>query len=80
MNSMPAASRVVMMSFKLAGVAFSRPPSDSMRFIVLTLTLDASANAETLHPKLALAIRICVPVGVDKIYLVIYFSSYELLL
>ena len=58
MNSMPASSRVVRMSFRLAVVALLRPSSVSILLIVLTLTDECSANAVTLQLRAARAIRI----------------------
>lgn len=56
-NSIPAASSVSRMSFILAGVALSSPFSDSIRLIVLELTLDASDKSDKVQFNAARAIR-----------------------
>ena len=58
MNSIPASSNVVRISFRLAVVALLRPSSVSILLIVLTLTDEFSANAVTLQLRAARAIRI----------------------
>src|SRR6056300_585137 len=66
------------MSFRLAGVARSIPPSDSIRLKVRALTLLCLEKSSKDQPKAARAILICSEFIIDTQLIVSYFRTYGL--
>lgn len=65
MNSMPAASKVSRIIFKLAGVIANSSFSVSNRLIVRALTKLSLASFATDQPRAERAILICMPISID---------------
>ena len=65
MNSMPAASRAVLMAWRLAFVLLGTPAAASIRIIVRLLIAVAEASCSMLQSNAARADRICSLVIID---------------
>ena len=77
MNSMPAASKVSRIIFKLAGVIVNSSFSVSNRLIVRALTKLSLASFATDQLSAERAILICMPISIDTLPLMAYFTSYD---